>query len=220
MSGLTIASSICFRKHSGTERIFLDKTDWLVFNWFMNKNLGKKKQPQIVRSLLLEAAAKVAVERGLAGLTLDLVAQKAGVSKGGLIHHYPSKAALINGLFDQLLLYFEKEIEDFILKDNIKSNKFTRAYINVSTNYYNVLYEKQLLGIFSLIMTTDIKLSNKWKHWLQQQLKKYEEDENSVLLSVARYAADGIWLEDCSGVGATNSVGRSAVIEHLIGLTN
>jgi AcrR family transcriptional regulator len=186
----------------------------------MNKNLGKKKQPQIVRSLLLEAAAKVAVERGLAGLTLDLVAQKAGVSKGGLIHHYPSKAALINGLFDQLLLYFEKEIEDFILKDNIKSNKFTRAYINVSTNYYNVLYEKQLLGIFSLIMTTDIKLSNKWKHWLQQQLKKYEEDENSVLLSVARYAADGIWLEDCSGVGATNSVGRSAVIEHLIGLTN
>jgi hypothetical protein len=81
---------------SGRLKTPLDKTDWLVFNEFMNKNLGKKKQPQMVRLRILEAAAKVTVKRGLGGLTLELVAKEAGVSKGGLIHHYSSKSALIN----------------------------------------------------------------------------------------------------------------------------
>jgi AcrR family transcriptional regulator len=185
----------------------------------MNGTHGKKKQPQVVRAQLLKAAAQIAVERGLGNLTLDLVAQRAGVSKGGLMHHYPNRIALIGGLFDQLLLAFEKSIEECISCDANESGTFTRAYLKVSAENYGDSYEKKLLGTFALVMSTDETLSAKWRDWLRNQMKKYGEDTNSVFGSVIRYAADGIWLEECTGAHITDDVERKAVVEYLIELT-
>jgi AcrR family transcriptional regulator len=50
------------------------------------------------RVRLFEAAIKVALERGYAHVTLDAVARQAGLSKGGLLYHFRSKAELIKGL--------------------------------------------------------------------------------------------------------------------------
>lgn len=44
---------------------------------------------------LLDAAEAVVVRRGIANLTLDAVAAEAGLSKGGLLHHFPSKDRLV-----------------------------------------------------------------------------------------------------------------------------
>lgn len=50
------------------------------------------------RERILEAAERVVGEVGAARMTLDGVAQAAGVSKGGLLYHFPSKEALLVGL--------------------------------------------------------------------------------------------------------------------------
>jgi AcrR family transcriptional regulator len=197
----------------------LDKTDRLVFNAVMNGNHGKKKQPQVVRAQLLESAAQIAVERGLGSLTLDLVAQKAGISKGGLIHHFPSRIALIEGLFDRLLFVFEKSIEEFISCDKNESGKFTRAYIKATANSCDDDRKSKLLGAFALAMSNDEALSAKWRDWLQKQIEKYGEDKNPVLGSVIRYAADGIWLEDCTGARVIDDAERKSVVDYLIELT-
>lgn len=47
---------------------------------------------------LLDAAAGVVARQGIANLTLDAVAAEAGVSKGGLLHHFPSKDRLVEAL--------------------------------------------------------------------------------------------------------------------------
>ena len=47
------------------------------------------------RERILEAAERVITEVGAAHLTLDAVAQAAGVSKGGLLYHFPSKESLL-----------------------------------------------------------------------------------------------------------------------------
>jgi AcrR family transcriptional regulator len=51
-----------------------------------------------VRERLLDAAERVVVESGATHLTLDAVAKSAGVSKGGLLYHFPSKEALLEGM--------------------------------------------------------------------------------------------------------------------------
>jgi AcrR family transcriptional regulator len=196
-----------------------DKTDRLVFNVLMNGHQGKKKQPQVVRAQLLESAAQIAVERGLGSLTLDRVAQRAGVSKGGLIHHFPNRIALIEGLFDQLLLAFEKSIEEFISCDKDESGKFTRAYLKATANGRDDDRKNKLLGAFALAMSNDEALSARWRDWLQKQIKKYGEDKNSVLGGVIRYAADGIWLEGCTGARIIDDAELKSVVEYLIELT-
>lgn len=47
---------------------------------------------------LLDAAQAVVIRQGIANLTLDAVAAEAGVSKGGLLHHFPSKDRLVEAL--------------------------------------------------------------------------------------------------------------------------
>ena len=50
------------------------------------------------RTEILDAAAEVVRERGAAHLTLDAVAARSGYSKGGLIHRFPNKDALIEAM--------------------------------------------------------------------------------------------------------------------------
>ncbi len=50
------------------------------------------------RRRLLDAAESIVADRGVPSLTLDAVAAAAGVSKGGLLHHYRSKEALLTAI--------------------------------------------------------------------------------------------------------------------------
>lgn len=53
------------------------------------------------RDRLLDAAEALACSIGAANLTLDAVAQSAGVSKGGLLYHFPSKDALLVAMLER-----------------------------------------------------------------------------------------------------------------------
>src|SRR5205809_7448894 len=53
------------------------------------------------RSLLLEAGLRTFAERGLDLGTLDEVAAAAGLTKGAIYRHFPSKGAFLLGLFEQ-----------------------------------------------------------------------------------------------------------------------
>jgi AcrR family transcriptional regulator len=55
------------------------------------------------RRLILDAAARIVEESGSAHLTIDRVAASAGVSKGGVLYHFGSKQALLEGMLEVLL---------------------------------------------------------------------------------------------------------------------
>jgi len=52
---------------------------------------------------LLDAAERLVSEVGAAHLTLEAVARAAGVSKGGLLYHFPSKEALLQAMIERHL---------------------------------------------------------------------------------------------------------------------
>jgi len=53
------------------------------------------------RNRILDAAERLVMGDGSRNLTLDAVAQAAGVSKGGLLYHFPSKDALLAGMIER-----------------------------------------------------------------------------------------------------------------------
>lgn len=71
--------------------------------------MGRIKNFQIDPEKLLDCVYVVLRERGLGGLTLDAVASTAGISKGGLIHHFPSKRALLEAVVRREVSQFEAE---------------------------------------------------------------------------------------------------------------
>ena len=62
------------------------------------------------RQRILEAAAEISRESGPGNLSLDAVAAKAGVSKGGLLYHFPSKTALLKAVVESFVLSFDEEL--------------------------------------------------------------------------------------------------------------
>ena len=63
------------------------------------------------RVRILDAAALVAHEAGPANLSLDAVAERAGISKGGLLYHFPTKQDLLKALVERHLAAIEAAVE-------------------------------------------------------------------------------------------------------------
>jgi AcrR family transcriptional regulator len=55
------------------------------------------------RQRILDSAVAVVREEGAGHLTLDSVARHAGLSKGGVLYHFPNKRALIEAMIERLL---------------------------------------------------------------------------------------------------------------------
>ena len=56
------------------------------------------KHRKTTREDILQAAEAVACEGGAAHMTLDAVSKRAGVSKGGLLYHFPNKDNLVGAM--------------------------------------------------------------------------------------------------------------------------
>lgn len=65
---------------------------------------------------ILDAAENVLREAGGRGLTIDAVAVSAGMSKGGVLHHYGSKDALICALVSRKIKRMREGIEAHLAK--------------------------------------------------------------------------------------------------------
>lgn len=66
------------------------------------------------RQRILEAAAAVARESGAGNLSLDDVAARAGISKGGLLYNFPTKAALMRALVEAYIAEFEAQLDEAV----------------------------------------------------------------------------------------------------------
>lgn len=175
----------------------------------------RKKQPELVRSQLLEATAEIIASHGLAAVTLDAAARLAGVSKGGLLHHFPSRQALIEGVFKEITRRFEENIDRLAAADPEPRGRFSRAYLLAAVLPGDPFLESRLLGAWALVMGERPELAAYWRDWLSGQIRRHGEDENSVPGRLVRYAADGLWLAEGTGSGGAPEDQR-AVIEALL----
>lgn len=80
------------------------------------------------RGMVLDAARDLFLRRGMAA-TLDAIAQHAGVSKGGLIYHFPSKDHLITALVESLLDAFRRAVHEHLDPDDDRPGRLARAYV-------------------------------------------------------------------------------------------
>ncbi|EME21427.1 TetR/AcrR family transcriptional regulator [Rhodococcus triatomae] len=60
-------------------------------------------RPPAARAKLLDAFVTILIDQGERAATLEAVATAAGVSKGGLLYHFGSKDALVEGLLAHLV---------------------------------------------------------------------------------------------------------------------
>jgi AcrR family transcriptional regulator len=62
----------------------------------------QEQRSRVMRGRLLEATVDLLVERGFGGTSTTLVSERAGVSRGAQLHHFPTKNALVVAAVEHL----------------------------------------------------------------------------------------------------------------------
>ncbi|KOC91584.1 TetR/AcrR family transcriptional regulator [Winslowiella iniecta] len=156
-----------------------------------DKPQARKRQPEYVRQQLLSSAARLAVEKGPASVTVSAVAEAAGVTKGGFFHHFPSKQALVEGLFDEVIRQLDHDIDQFIAVDSLDYGCFSRAYIRT---VFLDSHTENSWAVLSFTLGSDTQLTRKWDSWLANRLEQHQHTDSDPQLEVARLASDGLWF--------------------------
>lgn len=66
--------------------------------------VSQEERSRIMRQRLLDATVECLVERGYVGTSTTLVSQRAGVSRGAQLHHFPTKLDLVVAAIEHLTL--------------------------------------------------------------------------------------------------------------------
>ena len=95
----------------------------------MNRPHPASVNPTSPSSRLLDVAGELVAESGVMALTLDAVAKRAGVSKGGLLHHFPSKHALLMAMVEDISSRFMGQVAEQAGRDPDAHGRSARAYV-------------------------------------------------------------------------------------------
>ncbi|MCO5175938.1 MAG: TetR/AcrR family transcriptional regulator [Thermomicrobiales bacterium] len=92
-----------------------------------------KKAPEKTRQAIIDSSIQRILDHGAASLSMDAVAADAGVSKGGLLHHFPTKAALVEGVLTEQLQSFDEALRrELATEDESSAGRWHRAYIRAT----------------------------------------------------------------------------------------
>ena len=170
------------------------------------------------RRLILETAIQIVLENDFTALTLDAVSKQAGISKGGLLYHFPNKDSLIKGIaqfvFEELYVNFDR----FAEKDSHESGKWTRALVTASKKDLEQNAELNV-GIFAASYL-DPELSRDISLGYQSILTKLENDGiDPVTATIVRLALDGLYYSRMLNIAPLDKARQDEVFQHLVAMT-
>lgn len=89
---------------------------------------GKTRSTDRTRRAILDAASDLMGKHGTS-VSLARIAEAAGMSKGGLLHHFPSRNDLIRALGEDCARQLRSEVEGFLDLSENRPGKMLRAYV-------------------------------------------------------------------------------------------
>lgn len=152
----------------------------------------RKKNPTRVRQLILDKAIQLAGQQGIQGISIQSVASMAGITKGGVFHHFANKQILVKAMLEELIHQLDREVNAKIENDTVAYGCFTRAYIEVTLSPN--IGANSAWSALCMTVITDKSFSEMWNQWLEERLKQHATTDQSIDLKILRYAADGAWF--------------------------
>ncbi len=166
---------------------------------------------------LLNAAQTIVRQDGSSKLTLDAVAAEAGVSKGGLLYHFPTKEALISAMVERMLASFEAAQERSMAADSIERGRWTRAWVRTSVSAKGPSdHDATAAGLLAAIATNPALADPMRDRYAQWRARATTDGIPAEVAAIVTLAADGMWMADLLGLSAPTGDERRRIIERLL----
>jgi AcrR family transcriptional regulator len=182
--------------------------------------LEKRRTASETRLLVLMACNRILRRGVLNDLTLENVAGEAGLSKGGLLYHFPNKEMLIEALFVHHNQLFEDRVEALVEAEGESRGSWLRAYAKAlleqivdpgNASLYASLFaaEEQYPQAHSLVY----RQCDQW----ERELKNSGLDPGRAEL--VRLAVDGLWFTEMHNYAPPDPARREQIVEMILQMT-
>ncbi|MHB8244943.1 MAG: TetR/AcrR family transcriptional regulator [Acidimicrobiales bacterium] len=173
------------------------------------------------RARILCAAEDIVITEGVSRLTLEAAARGAGVSKGGILYHFPTRAALVSAMVERFVVSFDSDLEEYgALRGGVGA--FSRAYLKATiapSGTPDDPHEQRLGGALLAGVASDPDLLAPLRERFAAWQEAIERDGlASDLATVVRLASDGLWLSDLFGLAPVHDELRTRVGDLLLEL--
>ncbi|PSC06188.1 TetR/AcrR family transcriptional regulator [Alsobacter soli] len=171
------------------------------------------------RDRILDAASEIVCEVGAGKLTLDAVAQRAGLSKGGLLYNFPSKDALLAAMVERMI--GEGRAEKEALRSQIaeRRNLEARLACAVSLKVRSGAAQEVASGMLAalaenpgLLDPVRSLIADEW-----QAIKATSEDPDAAMVAwLAVEALGSLDMHSLSPVSPQDRVRIEAAVKRLL----
>ncbi|MCP3424640.1 TetR/AcrR family transcriptional regulator [Rothia sp. AR01] len=169
------------------------------------------------RSKILDAYESILIEEGERAATLDAVAARAEVSKGGLLYHFRDKNALAEGILGRLQEMAEEDVAAMRAAPDGCSAYYVRTSVYEESGLDRALVATLQLGQEAHPRARQV-IEEIHERWLELIV---EEVGNRAIARAILLIGDGLYYTAAltSGLGPAESVeDRRAEIEQLLGV--
>ena len=168
------------------------------------------------RKRILAAAGRVLARDGASQMTLNAVAREAEVSKGGLLYHFASKDAIIQGMTVDVIEEFEQLLASQPLDG--RPGQFARAFIEASLAYSQEDLTVMAGGLAAAAHQPEL-LAPLRAAILSWQERLEADGLSPVSASLIRLATDGLWFGDVLHLPTPQGAQRDEFRQRLLELT-
>jgi AcrR family transcriptional regulator len=172
---------------------------------------GRAARSARTRTDLLAATERIIRRDGVGSLTLERVAEEAGVSKGGLLYHFKSKQDLVRTLLTHTMTQTSDRLEELAAPGG--PGAFATAYLDyVRSGEHSI--NGVAAGIFASAALDEGELApaqtqfEDWQHRLRN-----EDGLSPATALLARIVGDGLWLIDLFGLAPPSDGDRGLVLD-------
>ncbi|MEW9698181.1 TetR/AcrR family transcriptional regulator [Paenibacillus sp. SI8] len=152
------------------------------------------------RKELIAAASFIVEHDGMEKFTLEAVAKKAGVSKGGLLHHFKNKESLIKSMVDEYSDSFLNDVRKRVSETPESIGKWHRAYLDSTVRDTETV--NRLVTAYVASLYTDPIFLDKLRNDYQELHNEMEKDGlDAVDSTIIRLAIEGLWYSEIYNVG-------------------
>jgi len=175
-----------------------------------------------LKDKILQAACKLIEEQGMTHFTLENIAQRAHVSKGGLLYHFPSKEILVQAMVE----IFLKELKSSLRKDFLLSsqeNDRTIQPINWLKNYIHICFNQKIyLNQYKYAILAALTMDPKFLLPVRKFIKESQEEMLSLdfptIATMIRLTCEGLWLSELFGFQMVDDRTRINIKQKLLDL--
>jgi AcrR family transcriptional regulator len=146
------------------------------------------------REAMLDAAQNVVLEGGASKLTLDAVARRAGVSKGGVMYNFPTKEALLKAMVERLVEHNRHAHAQ--LTENLpdKPGRSLKAYVMNSVQALDV--DDKVSGAMLAALNTDPSLLAPVAEYFNNRFTRISKDVPFERAALVYLATEGLWTQE------------------------